>query len=275
MTDVTPEIDFSSARRNDPCPCGSGKKFKNCHYKEFQVQREAQKQHVSLGSFVRPNQYPFQWLKGIQMLVNRRDWAVLHEVFEEGSPAHQAHPSAEDFVEKARDSVNFAPASGDFEVRRFHVVEEFAFIMGARGLEDRRARDIQWEVLALRNTPSGYRLTHLERVNLPKPDDATKPEDVPDPLFEDFACFRERNDAVKARPKKRPVVLRWDPATGKVLLPDGARDQSGKLAADGAMIHGAAPANDDDLAPARPVRYRPPPPPRRVLSLPPRPSDDA
>jgi preprotein translocase subunit SecA len=25
------QIDFSKVRRNDPCPCGSGKKFKNCH----------------------------------------------------------------------------------------------------------------------------------------------------------------------------------------------------------------------------------------------------
>jgi len=24
-------VDFSSAKRNDPCPCGSGKKFKKCH----------------------------------------------------------------------------------------------------------------------------------------------------------------------------------------------------------------------------------------------------
>ncbi|MCW5947186.1 MAG: SEC-C domain-containing protein [Fimbriimonadales bacterium] len=26
--------DFTKAKRNDPCPCGSGKKFKNCHYRE-------------------------------------------------------------------------------------------------------------------------------------------------------------------------------------------------------------------------------------------------
>ena len=25
------DIDFSKVKRNDLCPCGSGKKFKNCH----------------------------------------------------------------------------------------------------------------------------------------------------------------------------------------------------------------------------------------------------
>lgn len=28
------EIDWKSVKRNDPCPCGSGKKFKHCHYRE-------------------------------------------------------------------------------------------------------------------------------------------------------------------------------------------------------------------------------------------------
>jgi len=37
-----PKVDYSEARRNDPCPCGSGKKFKSCHYdREASKQREA------------------------------------------------------------------------------------------------------------------------------------------------------------------------------------------------------------------------------------------
>ncbi len=31
---------WDKAGRNDPCPCGSGKKFKNCHYAEIQRQRQ-------------------------------------------------------------------------------------------------------------------------------------------------------------------------------------------------------------------------------------------
>ena len=35
------KIDFSSASRNEPCPCGSGRKFKVCHYQEVRAkQRE-------------------------------------------------------------------------------------------------------------------------------------------------------------------------------------------------------------------------------------------
>jgi preprotein translocase subunit SecA len=28
-------IDWHRVKRNDPCPCGSGKKFKSCHYPQL------------------------------------------------------------------------------------------------------------------------------------------------------------------------------------------------------------------------------------------------
>ena len=31
---------YDNVGRNDPCPCGSGKKFKHCHYREMQGQRQ-------------------------------------------------------------------------------------------------------------------------------------------------------------------------------------------------------------------------------------------
>ena len=38
---TSPKIDFTGAQRNDPCPCGSGKKYKQCHYHEIRSkQRE-------------------------------------------------------------------------------------------------------------------------------------------------------------------------------------------------------------------------------------------
>ena len=33
------QVDFSSTGRNEPCPCGSGKKFKNCHYDREMARR--------------------------------------------------------------------------------------------------------------------------------------------------------------------------------------------------------------------------------------------
>ena len=39
---LSPKVDFSAAQRNEPCPCGSGRKYKLCHYNEIRAkQREA------------------------------------------------------------------------------------------------------------------------------------------------------------------------------------------------------------------------------------------
>jgi preprotein translocase subunit SecA len=35
---VLDEVDWTRVGRNDPCPCGSGKKFKECHYKSLREQ---------------------------------------------------------------------------------------------------------------------------------------------------------------------------------------------------------------------------------------------
>ena len=35
---------WSNVGRNDPCPCGSGKKFKDCHYRQLQKQRNTVEQ---------------------------------------------------------------------------------------------------------------------------------------------------------------------------------------------------------------------------------------
>ncbi|MBI3139488.1 MAG: SEC-C domain-containing protein [Sphingobacteriales bacterium] len=33
VKNIGPPSEFAGVKRNDPCPCGSGKKFKHCHDK--------------------------------------------------------------------------------------------------------------------------------------------------------------------------------------------------------------------------------------------------
>jgi hypothetical protein len=41
---------WSKVGRNDPCPCGSGKKFKDCHYNQIRKQQQTADQPVRTGS---------------------------------------------------------------------------------------------------------------------------------------------------------------------------------------------------------------------------------
>jgi hypothetical protein len=47
MISPKPRVDYSETKRNDPCPCGSGKKFKACHFdRESSKQRDARHSKV-------------------------------------------------------------------------------------------------------------------------------------------------------------------------------------------------------------------------------------
>ena len=43
-------VDYSSVGRNDPCPCGSGEKFKNCCIDKVEKQTRAERDARLFGS---------------------------------------------------------------------------------------------------------------------------------------------------------------------------------------------------------------------------------
>jgi len=45
-----PRVDYSKVRRNDPCPCGSGNKFKNCCIDKAEKQTRADRDAKLFGS---------------------------------------------------------------------------------------------------------------------------------------------------------------------------------------------------------------------------------
>ncbi len=45
-----PRVDYSNIRRNDPCPCGSGEKFKNCGIDKIEKKARADRDAKLFGS---------------------------------------------------------------------------------------------------------------------------------------------------------------------------------------------------------------------------------
>lgn len=204
-------IDYSNTKRNDPCPCGSGKKYKKCCFKVQQIQKQTQTSTAQLGDFIRPQQIPYHWFKGLQMILNRREWALLYQTFFVGGPLLQKYNSVEAFVEEARNHPTRVPAGGDFYLRRIRIVDEFAFIMGQRNKDDRRTSEVTFEVLKITNTDMGYRLNDFERRQFPKGD-----FEGDDPSFDQFELVTNTLEAIKERPITTNNFERWvaDPETG-------------------------------------------------------------
>ncbi|MEO1266817.1 MAG: SEC-C domain-containing protein [Myxococcota bacterium] len=242
------EIDFSSVGRNDPCPCGSGKKYKKCHYRKQQVQKQTDRQTVKLSDFLKPNQIAYLWFKGLKLILNRRDWSLFYEAFLEGGPLQTRYGSVEAFVEEARNRPTAVPAGGEFALKRFRFLDPFAFVMGARGEDDRRTTWAEYEVLQLQKTVEGFRLFDVEHRTYEQSD-----LDGNDPAFEDFELVQKAYAEARQAPIERPEVIRWvaDPETGRAVRADGGADvaqgDDALLVVEGDVETGGRVAEGEDL----------------------------
>jgi hypothetical protein len=226
--------DFSNVRRNDPCPCGSGQKFKKCCFRKQLIHAETERETVSLDKFIDGEQDAYLWFKGVRQIVNRRDWKLLYETFAEDSAVKERFPTTESFIGVARDSSDNAPLGGDVELRRFRLLGDTMWVMVARGLEDRRARAAQFEVVGARKSETGFLITDFQRIEVEKDEGTAK-----DPAFEAFLSVQAAYAAARDLPWEHPTVARWDPETGHMRNPDGSileiehDDQADDQASDG------------------------------------------
>jgi hypothetical protein len=209
-------VDFSGVRRNDPCPCGSGKKFKKCCFQKQLIQQQTERETISLDKFIDADQNPYLWFKGIRQIVNRRDWKLLYEAFAKGSAVKERFPNVESFIEVARESSDNAPFGGEVELRRFRLLGDTIWIMVARGLDDRRRNYVEFEVVGARMAEEGFLITDFERKNIDKVEGV-----APDAEFVDFASVQAAYADAKKGEWERPIIARWDTETQQMLNPDG------------------------------------------------------
>lgn len=216
---------IAQAGRNDPCPCGSGKKYKKCHYQADVITQQSTHSESELNTFLRPQDPAYLWYKGLRVLVNRRDWNLLYEAFIEGSPIREKFRTVESFVTEARGSSQVAPAGGeDFTLRRFRFLDDLVFVMGVRGREEHRREELEVEVIACRSTEVGLRIYNLERRSWPKLDEEGNPSG--DPPFESFACVAAALEEALARPLTIPEVKRWTIGEGRTRCGDARRGRA-------------------------------------------------
>lgn len=245
------EIDFSKTGRNDPCPCGSGKKYKKCCFKTQQIQKQTQQSTAKLADFIRPQTIPYHWFKGLQMILNRREWALLYQTFFVGGPLMEKYSSVEAFIEEARNHPTRVPAGGDFYLRRIRIADEYAFIMGQRNKDDRRTSDVTFEVLKIVNTEMGYRINDFERRQYTKAD-----FDGSDPSFEDFALVTTTLAELRERPIATSNFERWvpDPETGLAIREadflEAEAEEAAEAAAAASQAEETSAVTDDSAAEA-------------------------
>ena len=141
--------------RNDPCPCGSGKKYKKCCYRTHQVQKEAAKTNRSVENLIGPGTSPWDFYKILAQthasnLVNLF-WELGHEL----GPFRETYPSKEAFIRAISAGDEGLVAGPEYDLRWIRHDGPDVYLLLTRGLRDPKRDALDFDVVHLRPNELG------------------------------------------------------------------------------------------------------------------------
>lgn len=136
--------------RNDPCPCGSGKKYKKCHMRAQQLEREAAKKTVSVEALIGAGTIPYEVYLMLRQAQEDNLLAFFWEMTHEEGPLKARYADQAAFLTAADKNEAPLPAHPSMELVRYRVDEPDVHLLLSRGAGDPREQDVTLEVVTLR-----------------------------------------------------------------------------------------------------------------------------
>ena len=136
--------------RNDPCPCGSGKKYKKCHMRAQQLEREAAKTTVSVEALVGAGTIPYEVYLLLRQAQENNLLAFFWDMAHDAGPLKARYADQAAFLTAADKNAAPLPAHPSLELVRYRVDEPDVHLLLSKGSDDPREKDVTLEVVTLR-----------------------------------------------------------------------------------------------------------------------------
>ncbi|TXD31935.1 hypothetical protein FRC96_19525 [Lujinxingia vulgaris] len=183
MSEATPASEIpESIGRNDPCPCGSGQKYKRCCQRTHQLQKESEKQSREPHQLIGSKTIPYKVYKVLTQVYESNALAFYYDLSHEAGPFRERYSEKSAFIE-AVDKGNDAPVAGpDYELQHFRIDGHDVLMVLTRGQNDPRAEEVEIDVVTLRPNQigadgqerevahRGFRIWDVQRQTLKKDD---------------------------------------------------------------------------------------------------------
>lgn len=144
----------TKTRRNDPCPCGSGKKYKNCHMRLEQLEREAAKDTRAVTELVGPETLPWEIFLMLQEANAQHLHAFYYELFHELGPMRARYPEQINLLQAADAGDEAIPGGAGFELIRTRVDDPDVHLLLAQNLTNPATDHVDLQLITLR--PNGF-----------------------------------------------------------------------------------------------------------------------
>lgn len=151
MTETTPASDVpNNVGRNDPCPCGSGEKYKKCCMQTHRVQKEAQKTSRRPEQLIGEQTAPWRMYKLIEQMRENNMPNLFWESSHELGPWRASYPTREAYFEALGNGSEQMVAREGFDLLRIRHDGPDVLLLLVRGHEDPHRSTVAFEVVTLR-----------------------------------------------------------------------------------------------------------------------------
>jgi hypothetical protein len=180
VTELSIEDVPADIGRNDPCPCGSGKKYKKCHYKIHRVQKEAAKTSRSVEDVVTPATTVWQVHDVLRQVHENNMPGFFWDMMHDASPLRERYPDKEAYLSEIGAGTERLPGAKEYDIQRIRHDGPDTLLLLVRGLDDPKMQTLLCDVITLRPNQfgadraprdvehAGFRLWNLERHEFPK-----------------------------------------------------------------------------------------------------------
>ena len=136
--------------RNDPCPCGSGAKYKKCCQKAHRVQQEAQKESTRVEALIRPSTNAWGVYKLLRQVRENNMHALFFDMTHPEGPFRKRFKEKTDYILAADAGVEKLVAGPESQLRRVRIDGDNHYLLLAEGLDDPRSTSYKYQVVVLR-----------------------------------------------------------------------------------------------------------------------------
>jgi hypothetical protein len=168
--------------RNDPCPCGSGNKYKKCCFRLHQVEREASKQARSPHQLIGSKTIPWKVYKILTQIHENNSLALYHELMHDAGPLRQKYPDVAQFLQAVDGGQDQLIAGPAYDLKHFRLDAPDVYLLLVRGADDPKVDTVWFDVVTLRPNEfdadgqartvehQGFRLWDVQRHTFKKAD---------------------------------------------------------------------------------------------------------
>lgn len=149
MTELDPEI-FKTVSRNDPCPCGSGKKFKKCHEQTLKIHKEVEKKTRRVEQLIGPKTIAWHVYKLLAQVHADNLPSLFWEMSHDLGPFREKYPTMESYLLATTTGDDKLVAGSTYDLRWIRIDGPDVFLLLSRGLRDPKTPNISVEVIQLR-----------------------------------------------------------------------------------------------------------------------------